>query len=149
MEAVAVMSYNELFSFFDAGINLSDLVTFKLVDHGYNFPEDGLYASDSIINDAEACRQIVQVTNEGWRQAKKDSETALDIVMSHHKRSTMQTSRTHQQRMLKEVLTLIGPTDQSLGHLKREDYERTANALVRIGMIEKQIEYDRFFVDDF
>jgi len=145
LEAVAVMSYNELFSFIDAGFNMDDLITFKLADHGYNFPEDGLYANNKMINDEEVCRQFVQASNEGWRQAKLDSDSALDIVMSHHQRSTMQTDRAHQKRMLEEVLNLIGPADHTLGHLNREDYERTANALVRIGLIPHQIPYNHFY----
>lgn len=147
IDALAVMSYNEIFSFYDKGIKPENLVSFKLSELGYNFPEDGLYTTDKILeNQPEICQMIKQATIEGWRQVMLDKEAALDIVMKHHKRSAMPTDRLHQQRMLDEVVRLVGSAHNISGDLNKDDYERTVNALTKIGMIQKKIDYVDFFI---
>jgi|GEM_PF-387445 NitT/TauT family transport system substrate-binding protein len=147
IDALAVMSYNEIFSFYDKGVKPENLVTFRLSEFGYNFPEDGLYTSDGILEgDPEICQMVKQATIEGWRQVVLDKEAALDIVMKHHKRSAAPTDRLHQQRMLDEVTNLVGTANNISGFLNKDDYDRTVKALVKIGMIKKNIDYNDFFI---
>ena len=97
-------------------------------------------------NNLEVCKIIKHATIEGWKEVAKDKEATLDIVMEHHKRSAMPTDRLHQQRMLDAVVNLLGPTNNISGYLNQDDYNLTVNALVKIGMIPKHIDYNDFFV---
>lgn len=148
IDAVAVMSYNEIFSFYEKGFKARDLTVFRLSDLGYNFPEDGLYTSRSMAEThPEICQMISQAAIEGWQQVKLNQDEALDIVMHHHKRSSMPTDRLHQQRMLSEVVKLMGSARQINGILNQEDYDRTVTALVKIGLIPHKIDFHGFFAN--
>jgi len=147
IDAVAVMSYNEIFSFYDRGLKASDLTIFRMSDIGYNFPEDGLYTNRSTAeNDPEVCKIVKQASIEGWQAVKRDTESALDIVMRHHERSAMKTDRRHQERMLTEVMKLIGISSEISGFLGQDDFNRTVDALLRIGLVREKVSYQHFFL---
>lgn len=149
IDAVAVMSYNEIFFFYDRGLKPEELVTFRFSEIGYNFPEDGLYTSASVLESApEICSALKQATIEGWQAVRQDPATALDLVMLHHQRSPLKTERLHQERMLTEVMKLTGRAGNITGRLTREDFDRTASALQRIGLTKTTVDYDQFFVQN-
>jgi NitT/TauT family transport system substrate-binding protein len=146
IEALAVMSYNELFSLAEVGLTANNLTVFRLSDLGYNFPEDGIYTSRSLLQkDPELCRQFTQATNRGWETARRDFDTAIECTLSHHPRSPMKTPRSHQEKMLKEVSRLTGSLNTPLGILNDEDFQRTQQALKRIGLIDSTIHISDFY----
>lgn len=146
IDVIAVMSYNELLTIYDSGVKKTDLTLIPMSDVGYNFPEDGLYTSRSLLlNDAQACRQFSDASIRGWEAAKKDKEAALECTMAHHKRSPFQTSRSLQKRMLDDVCRLIDSPDASLGLLQPNGFEQTKKALKRIGMIQNPVDISRFY----
>lgn len=142
VDACAAMSYNELHRLLLSGVASEDLVVFDLAREGYDFPEDGLYALSSFAEaNAEACRDLVEATLEGWRYAAENVEEALDIVMEQARRAHVPTNRVHQRRMLEQILPSIvaGP-----GALSQEAYERTAETLQRVGTLERALPFSLF-----
>lgn len=146
INAVAVMSYNELFQLAEAGLTESQLNALRLSEVGYNFPEDGIYTSRLLLNSDKAlCNTMSEVIITGWKRAIENRKLALECTLKHHQRSPMKTSQDHQEKMLNEVCQLLGPTNHSFGKLKAEDYSRTVEALTRIGMIKKSIHLNDFY----
>lgn len=66
--------------------------------------------------------------------------------MHHHKRSAMQTDRLHQERMLNEVIKLIGISRDISGFLDQQEFDRTVGDLLRIGLIKNSVAYEDFFL---
>lgn len=146
VDVLTVMSYNELFTLYDAGIDKQNLVIFPIADFGYNIPEDGLYTSREFQQkEPEICQRFTQASLKGWQLASENREEALEIVLSHHKRSSMQTSKKHQERMLDEVLNLVGNIGQHNGILDRSDFDKTIKVLNQIKQIKQEIHISDFF----
>lgn len=146
VEVLTMMNYNEYFHLLEAGLKKEDLTVFPIAEFGYNIPEDGLYTNREFFqNQPEVCRNFKEATLRGWQLANEHREEALDLVMSHHKRSSLPTSRLHQESMLDEVLKLIGDTNQHNGKLNQEDFMKTVKVLNQIKLITQEIEIKDFY----
>ncbi len=145
VDVLTMMSYNEYFNLLDAGLKKEELVVFPIADFGYNMPEDGIYTNQNLFeNEPELCKHFTEASLQGWKLATEHPEEALAVTMSHHKRSSMPTEKSHQQRMLNEVINLVGNVEQHKGKLSAEDFRRTTNVLQQIDMIKQSIPLDRF-----
>jgi NitT/TauT family transport system substrate-binding protein len=150
VEVASVMWYNEYHLLLNAGLNPEELTTFSLADHGFNFPEDGVYClEETSKNKPLLCRKFVQGTLAGWQYAFAHPEEALDIVMKYVTAAHVPTDRVHQKWMLARMRDLIlpRPGDKLSGVLNREDYYRVAETLKSDGTIKEIPDFSRFYLD--
>jgi NitT/TauT family transport system substrate-binding protein len=140
-DACAAMYYNEYDLIYEAGIDRDQIVPFFLRDHGFNFPEDGIYCLDALAqSDPDACRAMAEASLEGWRYAKEHEEETLDVVMARVEEAHVATNRTHQKWMLETILGSIIPphgTEWRMGDLLASDYQTAADTLYAQGLIDK------------
>jgi NitT/TauT family transport system substrate-binding protein len=150
VDAASAMWYNEYHLLLNAGLNPDELTAFFLADHGFNFPEDGLYCLESTYaKKPQVCRAFVQATLEGWRYACAHPEEALNIVMQYVNAAKVSTNRMHQKWMLERMQTMIMPAGEhgSMGILKRRDYDQVAAALEASALIAEVPPYSQFFIN--
>jgi NitT/TauT family transport system substrate-binding protein len=150
VDAASAMWYNEYHLLLNAGLNPDELTAFFLADHGFNFPEDGLYCLESTYaKKPQVCRAFVQATLEGWRYAFAHPTEALNIVMQYVTAAKVSTNRMHQKWMLERMQTMIMPAGEhgSMGILKRRDYDQVAAALEASALIAEVPPYSQFFIN--
>jgi NitT/TauT family transport system substrate-binding protein len=150
VDVASVMWYNEYHLLLNAGLNPEELTTFSLADHGFNFPEDGVYClEETAKNKALLCRKFVQGTLAGWQYAFAHPEEALDIVMKYVTAAHVPTDRVHQKWMLARMRDLIlpQPEEKPSGVLNRDDYYRVAETLKKDGIVKETPDFSRFYLD--
>jgi len=148
VDAASAMWYNEYHQLLNAGLNPEELTTFFLADHGFNFPEDGLYCLESTYaQNPSRCRRFVQASLAGWRFAFEHPEEALDIVMKYVDEAHVPTNRVHQRWMLDRMKDLIMPPNSAvpLGHLPESAYAVVADELLKSGFIKSIPDYRQFY----
>ncbi len=150
VDACAAMYYNEYHMLYQAGFDFEELSEFFLEDYGLGFPEDGIYTSESFYREnPEACRAFVEATLEGWQYAREHPEEALDVVMQYVGRAHVPTNRGHMRWMLETILPCIFPDSGDVwepGVLSREDYRKTAEALLQGKLLESFPPYEEFVI---
>jgi NitT/TauT family transport system substrate-binding protein len=150
VEVASAMRYNEYHLLLNAGLNPEELTTFPLADHGFNFPEDGIYCLERTYKEKpQGCSQFVQGSIAGWQYAFAHPEEALDIVMKYVDAAHVPTDRVHQKWMLERMRDLIlpGGGEIPLGTLAGEDYFRVAETLKNEGIIKEIPDFSQFIVD--
>ena len=146
VDAALSMRFNEMFIFDDRGIDRNDLTVFRFQDLNLNFPEDGLYTSQKVWRESpEACRRFARASMNGWQYAADHHEEALDIVMAHAKRSPFPTTRTHQDRMLSEIIPMMKLGSAHSGQLEKEVFQTMSAALQNIGQIDRPVIFEQFY----
>ena len=148
VDVASAMWYNEYHTLLNAGLNPDELVPFFFHEHGLNFPEDGVYTLEETFHrDPLLCEAFVRASIEGWKYAFAHPEEALDIVMENLKKEHIPATRVHQKWMLERMRDLILPANGrvSMGTLRREDYQRVAQALKEHGLIEEMPEFTSFY----
>ena len=126
---ISTMSYNEYWQVVDAGYAPDDLVVFKYADRGVQTLEDGLYVLEDRLADEEfvdRMARFVAASNRGWAWARSHPDAAVDIVLENGEPGAQ--TRAHQQRMLGEVIKLLGAGEP--GRLVEADYARTVEVLL-------------------
>ena len=149
IDATLAKSYNELILFSMAGITPGSVLYFS--EHGYDFPEDGLYVSEEYyLNNQEKCRLFAEASRKGWDWVRKNKEKALDIVMKYVKEANVPTNRYNQKWMLDAILE--AQEDVKGGRpsykLNKDSFEELNEALRKYGYISKPVEYERFIGGD-
>ena len=103
IDATLAKSYNELILFSMAGITPGSVLYFS--EHGYDFPEDGLYVSEDFYRkNPEQCRKFAEASRKGWDWVRNNRDEALDIVMKYVKEENIPTNRYNQKWMLDAIL---------------------------------------------
>ena len=149
IDATLVKSYNDYILFAMSGVTPGSVL--KFADHGFDFPEDGLYVTEEFYNkNTEACKKFAQASRNGWEWARNNREAALNIVMKYVKENKVATNRYNQKWMLESILEVQedvkgGAPSYSL---KQEDFNRLNDALLKYGYISKHIDYYRFMGGD-
>jgi NitT/TauT family transport system substrate-binding protein len=148
VDAASAMWYNEYHTILNSGLDPDELTTFFLADHGFNFPEDGIYCLERTLRENPALvRCFVQASLEGWRYAFEHREEALDIVMEHVQSAKLPTNRIHQKWMLdrmQEIIFPAGATSQP-GFLSEDEYEFVAAELFEAEIITDISPYRMFY----
>lgn len=146
VDAALSMSFNEMFTFDDRGIDRNDLTVFRFQDLGLNFPEDGLYTSRRMWRtEPEVCRRFAKASMAGWQYAAANLEETLDIVMYHAQRSPFPTTREHQNRMLRELIPMMKIDSAQRGRLENEVFSSINKALHNIGQIDQTVTFEEFY----
>ncbi len=145
IDATLAKSYNELILFSMSGITPGSVLKFS--EHGYDFPEDGLYVSEAFYRkNPEQCRLFAEASRKGWDWVRNNRDEALDIVMKYVKESNVPTNRYNQKWMLDAILE--AQEDARGGKpsytLDEDAFNRVNEALVKYGYIAKPIVYERF-----
>ena len=145
IDATLAKSYNELILFSMSGITPGSVLYFS--EHGYDFPEDGLYVSEAFYKkNPEKCRLFAEASKKGWDWVRDNREEALDIVMKYVKESNVPTNRYNQKWMLDAILKahedVNGGTPSY--RLDEEAFNRLNEALVKYGYIARPVVYERF-----
>ena len=151
-DGVAVASamwYNEYHTILISGIDADELTAFFFHDYGLNYPEDGLYALESTWReDPTLCQAFIQASLEGWRHAFDHPEEAVDIVMTEMERAHIPATRVHQRWMLDRMKDLMIPADdpdRAPGLLIPADYERVAQGLQALDLIDGVPDFSSFY----
>lgn len=150
VDAVSAMYYNEYHTLLNAGLDPDDLAVFALRDHGFDYPEDGLYCLQATLaEDPELCRAVTEASLEGWRYAFDHPEEALDIVMDHVRAAELPTNRMHQKWMLGRLAEAMAPKAgrPGPGALTRDEFEIMAKALGQAGLLESPVSHEEFHAD--
>lgn len=145
IDATLAKSYNELILFSMSGITPGSVLYFA--DHGYDFPEDGLYVSESFYRkNPEQCRLFAEATRKGWDWVRENKEKALDIVMEYVKAEKVTTNRYNQKWMLEAVLEAQEDVKGGKPSYKLDEdaFYRLNEALVKYGYIAKPMVFERF-----
>ena len=145
IDATLAKSYNELILFSMSGITPGSVLYFS--EHGYDFPEDGLYVSEAFYKkNPEKCRLFAEASKKGWDWVRDNREEALDIVMKYVKESNVPTNRYNQKWMLDAILKahedVKGGTPSYT--LDEEAFNRLNEALVKYGYVARPVVYERF-----
>lgn len=100
-------SFNEYPQLEECGMRLDSCYVFRLAEHGYNLPEDGMYVMEDYYNThKELVDKFVKASIRGWNWVEMNQEKALDLVMEIVRKEHIATNRYHQSEMLKEILRL-------------------------------------------
>ena len=147
VDAVSAMIYNEYHTILNSGINPDELTLFHYDQHGLDFPEDGIYARESVARrDPALCRAFVEASLEGWAYAFAHEEEALDIVLKYMKDAGLPANRVHQKWMLERMKELMVPgKGGSAGGLTKDDYQRVASVMLGEGAIKNIPEFSSFY----
>jgi NitT/TauT family transport system substrate-binding protein len=132
---ISTMSYNEYWQVIDAGLKPSQLIVFRYEDQDVATLEDGLYATEAKLAEPAIRERLVRflrATLEGWRYAAAHKDEAVTIVLRAHQGSGL--DRTHEARMLQEVVKLIPGSRHGIGYLEPAAYERTVAVLLSGGV---------------
>ena len=145
IDATLAKSYNELILFSMSGITPGSVLYFS--EHGYDFPEDGLYVSeDFFMTNPEQCRLFAEASRRGWDWVRNNREEALDIVMKYVKESNVATNRYNQKWMLDAILEAHEDVKGGLPsyRLDEDAFNGLNEALLKYGYIAKPVEFERF-----
>ena len=145
VDATLGKSYNELILFSMSGITPGSVLHFS--EHGYDFPEDGLYVSEKFYKkNPDKCRLFAEATRKGWDWVRNNREAALDIVMKYVKAENVPTNRYNQKWMLDAILEAQEDVKggQPSYRLDEDAFNRLNEALVKYGYIAKPVVYEKF-----
>ncbi len=151
-DAASAMYYNEYNKIYLSGVDQEDLVPFFYSDYGLNFPEDGIYCTrETQTRNPEMCRKIRQAILQGWEYAFTHEEETLDVLMDYCAGYRVRTNRAQQKWMLGAIRQAVvfgaGDKASSWGVLKKEDYQRVADELIRQGFVKSVPAYETFYKD--
>ena len=146
--ACAAMQYNEYHRIYQAGIDYDDLTVFRMSDYGLDFPEDGLYARAALARQQpDLCRALRQATLAGWEYARAHPDEVVDTVLRESQQADVPANRPHTRWMLTHLLdSIFSPDDPAppAGILNPKDYQATARALKKAGLISRIPPYVQF-----
>ena len=145
IDATLAKTYNELILFSMSGITPGSVLHFS--EHGYDFPEDGLYVSEKFYRkNKEQCRLFAEASRKGWEWVRNNREAALDIVMKYVKEENIPTNRYNQKWMLEAILEaqqdVKGGTPSY--RLNEDSFNQLNEALKKYGYISKSAVYETF-----
>ena len=143
-DVVSAMYYNEYHRIYEAGLDKNDIVTFWFADYGLNYPEDGIYCTNSTWEAQEdVSRRFIAASLKGWEWAFSHKQEAVDIVMGYCHQYNMATSRNHQNWMLKamEELMKAEPNGKIDTQVNPDDFDRIVRGLTAFDILEKNVTY--------
>ncbi len=145
IDATLAKSYNELILFSMAGITPGSVLHFS--EHGYDFPEDGLYVSEDYYKkNPENCRKFAEASRKGWEWVRNNREQALEIVMKYVKEANVPTNRYNQKWMLDAILEAQEDVKGGKPSYKLDEdaFNQLNEALKKYGYISREAVYERF-----
>ena len=147
VRVTSAMWYNEYHSIINSGYDPEDLTTFFFSDYGLNFPEEGLYVSESFLtNHTDDCKKFIEATLKGWMWAFENKFSAIMIVEKYMRQAKIPFNRSHQSWMLSRFEDmLLGNSKEIKIKLSEEDYNFVGQMLKENGLIKKTPPFSTFF----
>lgn len=130
-DCVSTMTYNEYGQVLDGGLTNEELTLFKYEDEGVATLEDGIYALEDSLKDADKVdvyAKFLKASIDGWAWANENPEEAAMIVLEYD--DTGAQTEAHQVRMMQEVAKLVTETEKGIGYLEPSAYQRTVDILL-------------------
>lgn len=140
IDAMVVMLYNEYDVIINCGVNEDELNMILCSEHGFNVPEDGLYAlADTYNKNPDALRRFTEATLRGWEAAFANKKYALELVSKEMKMAHVPSNMAHQSWMLDKMEELFRPGNKPVkkGELWEDDYRKAWESLVTAGLDPK------------
>lgn len=145
IDATFVTSYNEYYQLKQANVVLGSGNVHSLAEHGYDFPEDGVYVTGGYYSLHKAtAEKFAKASRKGWIWCHEHPEEAVDIVMKYVNLHNITTNRTLQRLMLEEVLRLQtdGGDGKPLFLLREEKVAEASHLLMECGYTRKPYTYN-------
>lgn len=117
----------------------------RYADNGYDFPEDGVYVTQSFYQRyPDKVKAFVEASRKGWEWAHSHPEETLDIVMKVAERERIHTNRFHQRGQLEEILRLQCEPGQEKPsfELNREKVEKLSEMLIKHRRIDEPVTFE-------
>ena len=118
------------------------------------YPEDWgvvMYADvlittqDMINNNPDIVRSFVKATLEGWRYAIEHEEEALNVTMKYAEES----SRDHQEYMLRKSIPLIHTGDSELGLMDGTIWQDMITVLAENSLLKTKLNTTQLYTNEF
>jgi NitT/TauT family transport system substrate-binding protein len=139
VDLMTVMWYNEYNQIYLSGINEDEMNTFFLSDHGFDVPEDGLYAmKDTRVGRSADLKAFVEATQRGWDHAAENRDYTLELVLGIMRQAHIPANAAHQRWMLDRVLDMqeSGDKEVTRWQLHPNDFHMAVSILKDTGMIQ-------------
>jgi len=137
LDAITVMEYNELLRLKYTGREVSEHSVFKLCEHGYDIPEEGVYClSEYYRQNADAVKAFVRASKKGWEWCRKHPEQTVDLVTKEMDKEYVNNTKVLQAAGLKVVLKKQEQTPGKVTYtLLKEQFDKAAHTLQDVDII--------------
>lgn len=144
VDVASAMRYNEYHELLEAGLRPEELKVFLLADHGIDFPEDGLFCTQTTRqNRPEVCAAMVRAVDRGWTHALSHEDETLELVMKYCRKAHVKTNRNHQRWMFRAMGRIIDTGSRA--DLSKKVYGGVTGILLSEGLIQKVPTFDEFY----
>ena len=114
---------------------------------GFDYPEDGLYVTESFYKEhPDVCRKFAEASRKGWEWVRKNRKEALEIVMKYVKAENVPTNIYNQKIMLDAVLDAQEDVKGKAPsyELDEQVFNKLVKLLMRFGSISQPVDYKTF-----
>jgi len=148
MDAISVMEYNELLRLKYTGRDVSEHSVFRMCEHGYDVPEEGVYCmSDYYKQHTNEVKAFLRASKRGWEWCRKHPEEAVDFVTREMNKEYVNNSRALQSAGLKVVLKKQELTPGKAGYtLLRNQFDHAVEILKAAGLLTTYPDFQTFTV---
>jgi NitT/TauT family transport system substrate-binding protein len=153
VDAAAALTYNELAQVLEQEnpktgkpYRLADLKVISMEDVGTAALEDGIFVrGDWLADEAnqDVAKRFLRASFRGWIFCRDNQVDCLRIVLD----AGPTLGEGHQRWQLNEVNALIWPSEDRIGIMDAEDFERTSEMALRFGVIDKEASDDAYRTD--
>lgn len=146
MDAISVMEYNELLRLKYTGRDVSAHSVFKMCEHGYDIPEDGVYClSDYYKQHANEVQAFIRASKKGWEWCRQHPKETVEMVTKEMNKQYVNNSKVFQNAGLKVVLKKQELTPGNVNFkLLPEKYDYAAGLLREAGLISIVPDFETF-----
>ncbi len=145
VDLLNVMTYNEYHRLLMAGLDPGELTVFSFSNLGYDLPEDGLYTTPAFYTaNPQACEAFAQATMEGWIYAFDHPQETVEEVVRILRLNFLPANHPHQAWMLNQIKPLVLARPDGVGKLRKEDFDRVQNLLLKHGLIGQPADFQSF-----
>ncbi len=146
MDAISVMEYNELLRLKYTGRDVSEHSVFRMCDHGYDIPEEGLYCKREYYQQyGKEVKAFIRASKKGWAWVREHHEEAVEMVTKEMNKKYVKNSKVFQTAGLKVVLEKQEVTPGKIGYtLTREQYNKAAQTLLEVNLINTIPDFQTF-----
>ncbi|HEX7003551.1 MAG TPA: ABC transporter substrate-binding protein [Trueperaceae bacterium] len=158
VEAASAMTYNELDQIVGLGYPLDGLNILDPAEIDADIMEDLVFTRPEVLEMAdfkgsgmsgrEVAERFLRASIRGWEYAVANQEEAVQIVLEHCGDTCAGSGSTsspliHQTWQMARVAELVKPSaDTEVGSINREQFERTVELLVDVGLISEPVAFD-------
>jgi ABC-type nitrate/sulfonate/bicarbonate transport system substrate-binding protein len=137
-------------SFFQAGVNKSQLKIFRAADYGLNIVSTGVFARDDFIKSKpELVRAFVNASLYGWKYTYEHPGEAVDIVLKANPDLTRSVETELLDLYLKDAIWGEPFKTKGLGWFDDANWARTQQIFLNAGIITKQLPLSTFYTNQF